>query len=273
MDMKAVAETNVEAADPNREFFRAIGEEQIYDESDEETRKDIRSIIDIAPQDDLEMMLVVELIVGHRAACECYRYGISGGVTPDGFAYLNLANKLSRTFVLMLGALDRHREKAPTIERNRFMRAGHKAERKANSAKQPSAAPPAQKKSAKQPSAPPPTPDLPCAPATKAAPVSAVALAPRGVPQAESAKQPSAPPLAPVQPSAPSAEAASISAPAVAQAARRAEPAEAGAKTEKQPHAKATAPAVKAAAELSAELERLTRVVDDALARRRKLEE
>jgi hypothetical protein len=207
------AETNAGAADPERERFRALGIEDVYD--DEQIRAEMQSFLDIAPEDDLESMLALQLIITHRATFECYRYGIGGGVTPDGFAYLNLANKLSRTFVLMLGALDRHRQKAPEIKRHRSMRAVEKAERAklaAKDAKQLSAAASRapQAKSAKQPSAAPsPVPEVKSAKQPSASsPVSEVnsakqpSAAPSAVPEAKSAKQPSAAPSpAPAPPS------------------------------------------------------------------------
>jgi hypothetical protein len=209
MRTQAEAETKAGSADPDRAYFRELGIEEAYD--DEELREQMQSILDIAPQDDLEMMLSVKLVVAHRAACECFRGGIAGGVTPDGFAYLKLADRLSRTFVLMLGALDRHRERAPEISRHRLMRTDHKAQREAKSAKQPSGP---SALGAPAPAAPAPAAPAPAAPAP-ATPVTAVAPAARTAAQAKSAKQPSgAPALGAPAPGAPAPSSPAPSAPA-----------------------------------------------------------
>jgi hypothetical protein len=176
-ETKMEAEMIVEATEEEREVLRRIGVEREFDEGNADDRQRILTVIRLAPQDEQETMLVTQLTVAFRAACECYRGGIAAGVTYDGFNYLKMADRLSRTFVLMLGALDRHREKAPIIDRNRLMRADLEAERK--------------KKSAKQPSAPSRVPDVksakqPCA-------------APSPVPDVKSAKQPSRPPSPPPQ--------------------------------------------------------------------------
>ena len=85
--------------------------------SDEETRQRqingaIAGLVGIEPRDELEGMMAAQLIASHNAAMECYRRAMIGEQTFVGRnENLSQANKLSRTFTLLLDALNRHRGK------------------------------------------------------------------------------------------------------------------------------------------------------------------
>jgi hypothetical protein len=66
----------------------------------------------ISPRDELEGMMVAQLITAHNAAMDCYRRA----AIPEQHAEarrenLAQAGKLSRTFAMLLEALNRHRGK------------------------------------------------------------------------------------------------------------------------------------------------------------------
>ena len=66
----------------------------------------------IAPRDELEGMLAAQLMASHNAAMECYRRAMIPEQTFEGRnANLSQANRLSRTYASLLGALNRHRGK------------------------------------------------------------------------------------------------------------------------------------------------------------------
>lgn len=66
----------------------------------------------IAPKDELEGMMAAQLIASHSAAMECYRRAMLSEQTFEGRSEaLSQANKLSRTFAVLLDALNRHRGK------------------------------------------------------------------------------------------------------------------------------------------------------------------
>jgi hypothetical protein len=70
------------------------------------------ALIGIHPRDELEGMIASQLIAAHNAAMECYRRAMLSEQTLDGRREnLNQANKLSRTYTLLLEALNRHRGK------------------------------------------------------------------------------------------------------------------------------------------------------------------
>jgi hypothetical protein len=70
------------------------------------------TLLDFEPKDVLEAMLVAQLTAAHNAAMECHRRAM---IDAQTFAvrqgYLNQANKLSRSFAMLLEALNRHRGK------------------------------------------------------------------------------------------------------------------------------------------------------------------
>jgi hypothetical protein len=86
-------------------------------QSDEEARTRqmeaaISGLIGIAPEDELEGMLAAQLIASHHAGMECYRRAMLREQTFEGRREsLSQANKLSRTHVLLVEALNRHRGK------------------------------------------------------------------------------------------------------------------------------------------------------------------
>jgi hypothetical protein len=57
-------------------------------------------------------MIAVQLLAAHNATMECYRRAMIPEQTVEGRSEnLNQANKLSRTYVVLLDALNRHRGK------------------------------------------------------------------------------------------------------------------------------------------------------------------
>ena len=67
---------------------------------------------EVAPCDPLEGMLAAQLLGLHEAAMECLRRGAVAGQTFEGRqANLGQANKLARSYAVLLEALDRHRGK------------------------------------------------------------------------------------------------------------------------------------------------------------------
>lgn len=75
-------------------------------------RGTVLALRDISPQDILEGMIAGQLIASHNAAMECYRRAMIPDQPAEGRAMnLSQANKLSRTHVALLEALNRHRGK------------------------------------------------------------------------------------------------------------------------------------------------------------------
>jgi hypothetical protein len=73
---------------------------------------------DIAPRDPLEGMLAGQMVAIHAAAMECLRRAMAQGATFEGRDMnLTQANKLSRTYAALLGALDQHRGKGRQVVR------------------------------------------------------------------------------------------------------------------------------------------------------------
>jgi hypothetical protein len=85
--------------------------------SDEETRDRqnsaaVAGLIGIGPKDELEGMIAAQLLAAHNAAMECYRRAMLGEQTFEGRREnLSQANKLSRTYAVLIDALNRHRGK------------------------------------------------------------------------------------------------------------------------------------------------------------------
>jgi hypothetical protein len=85
--------------------------------SDEKTRDlQLRAVVaglnGIGPNDELEGMIAAQLIAAHNAAMECYRRAMIGEQTLEGRREnLSQGNKLSRTYAVLLEALNRHRGK------------------------------------------------------------------------------------------------------------------------------------------------------------------
>jgi hypothetical protein len=85
--------------------------------SDKETRDrqcnaTVAGLIGVGPRDELEGMLAAQMLASHNAALECYRRAMIAEQTFDGHREnLSQANKLSRTYAVLLDALNRHRAK------------------------------------------------------------------------------------------------------------------------------------------------------------------
>jgi hypothetical protein len=70
------------------------------------------ALVGIGPRDELEGMIAAQLIAAHSAAMECYRRAMLSEQTLEGRREnLSQANKLSRSYTLLLEALNRHRGK------------------------------------------------------------------------------------------------------------------------------------------------------------------
>ena len=82
------------------------------EERDRQCGAAIAGLIGIGPKDEIEGMIAAQLLAAHCAAMECYRRGMIGEQTIEGRGEnLSQANKLSRTYTLLLDALNRHRGK------------------------------------------------------------------------------------------------------------------------------------------------------------------
>jgi len=85
--------------------------------SDKETRGEqydatVAGLIGIGPRDELEGMMAAQLLAAHNAAMECYRRAMIREQTFEGRREsLSQANKLCRTYAVLLDALNRHRGK------------------------------------------------------------------------------------------------------------------------------------------------------------------
>jgi hypothetical protein len=79
---------------------------------DQQIKAALVGLIGIGPTDELEAMMAAQLIAAHSAAIECYRRAMIGEQTFEGRREnLNQANKLSRTFAVLLDTLNHHRGK------------------------------------------------------------------------------------------------------------------------------------------------------------------
>jgi hypothetical protein len=67
-------------------------------------------MVGIRPRDELEGMLAAQLWATHSAVMECFRWSMLKGQPFERWReQLNQANKLVRSFAVLLEALDRHR--------------------------------------------------------------------------------------------------------------------------------------------------------------------
>lgn len=72
----------------------------------------VGALIGINPADELEGTIAAQLVACHNASMECYRRAALGDQTFEGKQEnLNQANKLSRSYTVLLDALNRHRGK------------------------------------------------------------------------------------------------------------------------------------------------------------------
>jgi hypothetical protein len=82
------------------------------EETNQQLSAMLAALIGIAPQDEIEGMLASQMVAANAAAMECYRRAMLGEQTFEGRKEnLTQANKLSRTYVTLLEALNRHRGK------------------------------------------------------------------------------------------------------------------------------------------------------------------
>jgi hypothetical protein len=82
------------------------------EEQDRQRSATVVALIGIRPKDELEAMMAAQLLAAHNATMECYRRAMLPGQTSEGRSQnLNQANKLSRTYAVLLEALNRHRGK------------------------------------------------------------------------------------------------------------------------------------------------------------------
>jgi hypothetical protein len=79
---------------------------------DGQRKATVSALVGIGPNDEIEGMIAAQLIAAHNASMECYRRAMLGEQTFEGHREnLNQANKLSRTYAVLLDALNRHRGK------------------------------------------------------------------------------------------------------------------------------------------------------------------
>jgi hypothetical protein len=82
------------------------------EERDRQYSATIAALVGIRPKDEIEGMIAAQLIAAHNAAMECFRRAMLGEQTFEGRREnLSQANKLSRTYSVLLDALNRHRGK------------------------------------------------------------------------------------------------------------------------------------------------------------------
>jgi hypothetical protein len=82
------------------------------DTCDRQYSATVMALVGIAPKDEIEGMIAAQLIAAHNAAMECYRRAMHSEQTFAGRREnLNQANKLSRSYAVLLEALNRHRGK------------------------------------------------------------------------------------------------------------------------------------------------------------------
>jgi len=79
---------------------------------DRQYKATVSALNGIGPKDEIEGMIAAQLIAAHNATMECYRRAMASEQTFEGRREcLSQANKLSRTYAVLLEALNRHRGK------------------------------------------------------------------------------------------------------------------------------------------------------------------
>jgi len=95
------------------------------EERNKQREATVMGLIGISPTDELEGMMAAQLLAAHNAAMECYRRAMIAEQTFEGRREnLNQANKLSRSYAVLLEALNRHRGKGQqkvTVEQWRWL--------------------------------------------------------------------------------------------------------------------------------------------------------
>lgn len=80
--------------------------------TDQQVAGNVGALMGISPKDELEGMMAAQLLAAHNAAMECYRRAMIPDQTFEGRNQnLNYANKLSRSWAMLLTALNKHRGK------------------------------------------------------------------------------------------------------------------------------------------------------------------
>ena len=80
--------------------------------SDHQLSATVAGLVGIGPKDELEGMIAAPQLAAHNAAMECYRRAMIGEQSFEGRREnLSQANKLSRTYAVLLDALNHHRGK------------------------------------------------------------------------------------------------------------------------------------------------------------------
>jgi hypothetical protein len=80
--------------------------------TDRQISATLDGLVGIGPKDEFEGMIAAQLLAAHNATMECYRRAMLGEQTFEGRREnLSQANKLSRTYAVLLDALNRHRGK------------------------------------------------------------------------------------------------------------------------------------------------------------------
>jgi hypothetical protein len=73
------------------------------DGQDRQRSATVVALAAIGPKDELEGMIAAQLLAAHNATMECYRRAMLPEQTSEGRSEnLNHANKLSRTYVVLL---------------------------------------------------------------------------------------------------------------------------------------------------------------------------
>jgi hypothetical protein len=77
----------------------------------------VAALIGIGPKDEIEGMIAAQMLASHNAAMECYRRAMADEVSFEGRqANLNQANKLVRSYAVLVEALNRHRGKVQRVQ-------------------------------------------------------------------------------------------------------------------------------------------------------------
>lgn len=82
------------------------------DQQDTQINYTLATLIGISPQDELEGMLAAQMIACHNASMECFRRAMLKEQTIEGRSMnLGQANKLTRSYSILMEALNKHRGK------------------------------------------------------------------------------------------------------------------------------------------------------------------
>lgn len=71
----------------------------------------LANLVRMSPHDEIERMLAAQLVAAHTATMDCYRRSRTSNLAHRS-ENLGHANRLTRAFVMLLGALQRQRDKA-----------------------------------------------------------------------------------------------------------------------------------------------------------------